>query len=133
VVLISLSCRESNVIMYPPRNQILFLDRSSTLENWCREFARFAPSISVQTYYAGKEERPLLRQTLADTQSCKSRSGEGWEVLITTYNLAQGDERDRKFFRKMDWDVSCSFLFFNFSKLTVHHNIFLPSKLVLCL
>lgn len=77
---------------------------SSTLENWCREFARFAPSISVQTYYAGKEERPLLRQTLLDTQLCNSKSGEGWEVLITTYNLAQGDDRDRKFFRKTNWD-----------------------------
>ncbi|KAF8630670.1 hypothetical protein AX15_002818 [Amanita polypyramis BW_CC] len=77
---------------------------SSTLENWCREFARFAPSISIQTYYAGKEERPQLRQTLLDTQFCDSKSGKGWEVLITTYNLAQGDERDRKFFRKINWD-----------------------------
>jgi SWI/SNF-related matrix-associated actin-dependent regulator 1 of chromatin subfamily A len=79
---------------------------SSTLENWCREFARFAPQVNVQTYYAGKEERPALRQTLNDTAKCKSRSDEGWEVLITTYNLAQGDDRDRKFFRKLDWDVS---------------------------
>ncbi|EDQ99523.1 SNF2 family DNA-dependent ATPase [Laccaria bicolor S238N-H82] len=71
---------------------------SSTLENWCREFARFAPSISVQTYYAGKEERSMLRQTLTDTQRL------GWEVLITTYNLAQGDDRDRKFFRRIDWN-----------------------------
>lgn len=31
---------------------------------------------------------------------------QGWEVLITTYNLAQGDERDKKFFRKIEWDVS---------------------------
>ncbi|KAG5735121.1 hypothetical protein E4T56_gene20447 [Termitomyces sp. T112] len=79
---------------------------SSTLENWCREFARFAPSIAVQTYYAGKEERAELRQTLYDTQLCKTASDDGWEVLITTYNLAQGDERDRKFFRRIDWD-SC--------------------------
>ncbi|KAG6861084.1 hypothetical protein C0995_004021 [Termitomyces sp. Mi166 len=79
---------------------------SSTLENWCREFARFAPSIAVQTYYAGKEERAELRQTLYDTQRCKIGSNDGWEVLITTYNLAQGDERDRKFFRRIDWD-SC--------------------------
>ncbi|KAG6845934.1 hypothetical protein H0H87_000740 [Tephrocybe sp. NHM501043] len=79
---------------------------SSTLENWCREFARFAPTISVQTYYAGKEERVELRQTLVDTQRCKSASDDGWEVLITTYNLAQGDDRDRKFFRRIDWD-SC--------------------------
>ncbi|KAI6021392.1 SNF2 family N-terminal domain-containing protein [Pisolithus microcarpus] len=77
---------------------------SSTLENWCREFARFAPSISVQTYYAGKEERPALRQTLFETQRRRNKNSTGWEVLITTYNLAQGDERDRKFFRKIEWD-----------------------------
>ncbi|OCH88857.1 hypothetical protein OBBRIDRAFT_757376 [Obba rivulosa] len=76
---------------------------SSTLENWCREFARFAPSISVQTYYAGKEERPELRQTLNETM--RSKVDGGWEVLITTYNLAQGDARDRKFFQRIDWDT----------------------------
>ncbi|KAJ7901892.1 SNF2 family N-terminal domain-containing protein [Mycena olivaceomarginata] len=81
---------------------------SSTLENWCREFARFAPSIAVQTYYAGKEERVELRQMLVDTQRCKSQNDNGWDVLITTYNLAQGDDRDRKFFRKVEWD-SCVF------------------------
>ncbi|KAF8161134.1 SNF2 family N-terminal domain-containing protein [Crassisporium funariophilum] len=77
---------------------------SSTLENWCREFARFAPSIVIQTYYADKNERPQLRQLLTDTQRCQSKTGEGWEVLITTYNLAQGDDRDRKFFRRIEWD-----------------------------
>jgi len=77
--------------------------RSSTLENWCREFAKFAPTISVQTYYAGKEERPMLRQTLLDTARTKVK--DGWEVLITTYALAQGDERDRKFFKRVPWVV----------------------------
>ncbi|KIM40085.1 hypothetical protein M413DRAFT_28618 [Hebeloma cylindrosporum] len=77
---------------------------SSTLENWCREFAKFAPSIAVQTYYADKTVRPLLRQKLVDTQRCRNKRSDGWEVLITTYNLAQGDDRDRKFFRKIDWD-----------------------------
>ncbi|KAL0577316.1 DNA-dependent ATPase fun30 [Marasmius crinis-equi] len=76
---------------------------SSTLENWCREFARFAPTVSVQTYYAGKEERVELRQTLLDTQRSKRDDGKGWDVLITTYNLAQGDG-DRKFFRRIEWD-----------------------------
>ncbi|KAI0058095.1 hypothetical protein BV25DRAFT_1891862 [Artomyces pyxidatus] len=76
---------------------------SSTLENWVREFARFAPSISVQTYYGGKEDRPILRQTLLDTQ--RSKVSKGWEVLITTYNLATGDDKDRKFFRRMEWDT----------------------------
>lgn len=76
---------------------------SSTLENWCREFSKFAPSISVQTYYASKEERPMLRQTLLDTSRTKVK--DGWEVLITTYALAQGDERDRKFFKKIPWET----------------------------
>ncbi|KAK7053332.1 DNA-dependent ATPase fun30 [Paramarasmius palmivorus] len=80
---------------------------SSTLENWCREFARFAPAVSVQTYYAGKEERVQLRQTLLDSIGQKRDDGKGWDVLITTYNLAQSDG-DRKFFRRIEWD-SCVF------------------------
>ncbi|KZT11032.1 uncharacterized protein LAESUDRAFT_361822 [Laetiporus sulphureus 93-53] len=77
---------------------------SSTLENWCREFDRFASNMSVNTYYGGKEERPALRQSLLETRY-NNKTGEGWEVLITTYNLAQGDEKDRKFFRKIEWDA----------------------------
>ncbi|EKM54402.1 uncharacterized protein PHACADRAFT_97789 [Phanerochaete carnosa HHB-10118-sp] len=77
---------------------------SSTLENWLREFQRFAPSINVRAYYAGKEERPLLRQELLDTRRKKANE-DGWEILITTYNLAQGDEKDRKFFRRIEWDT----------------------------
>lgn len=76
---------------------------SSTLENWCREFARFAPSIAVQTYYAGKTERPELRKMLSETQ--RKQEDDGWEVLITTYNLAAGDDKDRKFFRRMGWET----------------------------
>ncbi|GJE95475.1 ATP-dependent helicase [Phanerochaete sordida] len=77
---------------------------SSTLENWLREFQRFAPSINVRAYYAGKDERPFLRQELWDTQK-KKANDDGWEILITTYNLAQGDEKDRKFFRRVEWDT----------------------------
>lgn len=46
----------------------------------------------------------MLRQMLLDTQ--RSKLDDGWEVLITTYALAQGDDRDRKFFRKVEWEVS---------------------------
>ncbi|KAF5321430.1 hypothetical protein D9619_001754 [Psilocybe cf. subviscida] len=77
---------------------------SSTLENWCREFEKFAPSLNIQTYYADKNDRPLLRQSLIDSQRCNTGEPDHWEVLITTYNLAQGDEKDRKFFKKIDWD-----------------------------
>lgn len=81
------------------------LVRSSTLENWLREFQRFAPSLSVRAYYAGKDERAELRQDLLDTQRSEDNE-DGWEILVTTYNLAQGDDRDRKFFRRVVWDVS---------------------------
>jgi SWI/SNF-related matrix-associated actin-dependent regulator of chromatin subfamily A containing DEAD/H box 1 len=81
------------------------LYRSSTLENWVREFAHFAPSIAVQTYYGSKDDRLALRQTLLET--LRSRTAP-WEVLITTYNLATGDDKDRKFLRKIEWDVSRS-------------------------
>jgi SWI/SNF-related matrix-associated actin-dependent regulator of chromatin subfamily A containing DEAD/H box 1 len=92
---------------HPDRFQLLiavFLS-SSTLENWLREFKQFAPDISVVAYYASKEERPRLRQDLLESQASTSKKGVGWEVLVTTYNLAQGDDRDRKFFRRIEWDV----------------------------
>ncbi|KAH8118982.1 SNF2 family N-terminal domain-containing protein [Phellopilus nigrolimitatus] len=79
---------------------------SSTLENWCREFERFAPSISITTYYGNKDERPGLRDDLLRTQlGCRQTKIKPWEVLITTYNLAVGDERDRKFMRKIPWNT----------------------------
>jgi len=43
---------------------------------------------------------------LLGTQMCTNGRGEGWEVLVTTYALAQGDDRDKKFFRKINWNVS---------------------------
>ncbi|RDX55004.1 hypothetical protein OH76DRAFT_1452755 [Lentinus brumalis] len=77
---------------------------SSTLENWCREFQKFAgDSIKVETYYADKADRPRLREMLNNNVVTK-KSG-GWNVLITTYNLAQGDDHDRKFFRRIEWDT----------------------------
>ena len=79
------------------------LPRSSTLENWVREFKRFAPSISVQTYYGSKNDRQSLRDYLNNSQ--RKVKENGWEVLITTYNLATGDDKDRKFFRHTEWDV----------------------------
>ncbi|KAF8586671.1 hypothetical protein K439DRAFT_1554340 [Ramaria rubella] len=72
----------------------LIIVPSSTLENWLREFDRFAPSIEVRAYYGSQKDRIELRNDLRS---------QNWNVLVTTYNLAQGDERDRKFFRKFDW------------------------------
>ncbi|KAI0070185.1 hypothetical protein K474DRAFT_1670351 [Panus rudis PR-1116 ss-1] len=76
---------------------------ASTLENWLREFDRFAPSINVRMYYGSKTERQGLRAELRDTS--RRHVENGWDVLITTYTIAQGDDMDRKFFKRIEWDA----------------------------
>ncbi|KAF9518677.1 hypothetical protein BS47DRAFT_226715 [Hydnum rufescens UP504] len=71
---------------------------SSTLENWGREFEKFAPSLEVRTYYGSQTERVYQRSELVEEMG-------QWEVCITTYNLAQGNDQDRKFFKRVDWEV----------------------------
>ncbi|KAL1757568.1 SNF2 family N-terminal domain-containing protein [Schizophyllum commune] len=78
----------------------LIIVPSSTLENWCREFDRFAPSIKWVTYYDDQKTREKLRMDLRDDDG----SPYGWEVLITTYDLACGNSKDSKFLRKFDWE-----------------------------
>ena len=98
--------------------------RSSTLENWCREFERFAPSITIETYYGGKNDRPYLREKLLRTQlGNDTRKGKSWEVLITTYNLAVGDALDKKFFRKIPWNVRCFSTFSSLNEVRTHEFI----------
>lgn len=63
--------------------------------------------MNVETYYADKGDRPKLRDML--NSNVATRKPGGWNVLITTYNLAQGDDHDRKFFRRIEWDVSAAF------------------------
>ncbi|KZT56567.1 hypothetical protein CALCODRAFT_435549 [Calocera cornea HHB12733] len=84
------------------RGRHLVVVPSSTLENWLREFRRFAPSINVQSYYGSQAERQLRRAELRSDDA-------DWDVLITTYNLAQGAEADRKFFSKKVEFRTCVF------------------------
>ncbi|CAL1706892.1 unnamed protein product [Somion occarium] len=86
-----------------PKGPHLIIVPASTLENWLREFQRFASDIHVQAYYESKEKRANLREYLRQNQANQVENG--WEVLITTYTIAQGDERDRKFFRSIEWDT----------------------------
>lgn len=67
---------------------------ASTLENWTREFAKFAPDIDVQTYYGSQKERAELRRDLQD----RFADGE-LEVVLASYTQVQAPD-DLKFFRK---------------------------------
>ncbi|OCF30483.1 hypothetical protein I316_07865 [Kwoniella heveanensis BCC8398] len=67
---------------------------ASTLENWTREFDRFAPSVDVQTYYGSQAERAGLRDDLKR----RFRSGR-LEVVLASYTQVTAAE-DLSFFRK---------------------------------
>ncbi|SMQ50939.1 unnamed protein product [Zymoseptoria tritici ST99CH_3D7] len=69
----------------------LIIVPGSTLENWLREFERFAPNLSVRPYYGLQKEREELRYQLeADFAEI--------DVVVTTYDMATGDA-DNHFLR----------------------------------
>lgn len=73
---------------------------ASTLENWTREFRRFAPDIDVQTYYGSQAERAGLRSDL----KAQFKRGE-LEVVLASYTQMTSAD-DLSFFRKkIDFEV----------------------------
>ncbi|EQC29699.1 hypothetical protein SDRG_12699 [Saprolegnia diclina VS20] len=64
---------------------------ASTLSNWVREFARFAPKLRILTYYGDKEDRIAMQHARTE-----------FDVLLTTYSYFERDAcaDDRSFFRK---------------------------------
>jgi SWI/SNF-related matrix-associated actin-dependent regulator 1 of chromatin subfamily A len=70
---------------------------SSTIENWLREFQKFCPALNVMPYYAGLNERAMIRETIEDNR-------DDINVVITTYTIAKA-KVDAKFLRDMDFTV----------------------------
>ena len=64
----------------------------STLENWLREFAFFAPSLRVRPYYGSQKEREELRYYITEEI-------DDIDVIVTTYDMAVKAD-DNKFLRK---------------------------------
>ena len=58
--------------------------------------------MNVRPYYGTIPERVTLRQSLLQEA--------GWDVLVTTYNFAQGGDHDRKFFKKIPWAVRTPYI-----------------------
>ncbi|XP_056140395.1 SWI/SNF-related matrix-associated actin-dependent regulator of chromatin subfamily A containing DEAD/H box 1A [Lampris incognitus] len=67
---------------------------SSTLDNWVRELKRWCPSLKVLVYYGSVEDRRYLRRDILNQV-------EEFNVIVTTYNLAIGNDCDRSLFRKL--------------------------------
>jgi SWI/SNF-related matrix-associated actin-dependent regulator 1 of chromatin subfamily A len=69
---------------------------SSTIENWAREFERFCPTLEIRIYHGTMKEREELRYDFRAENKLK-----GFQVIITTYQLAAGQVDDRKFLKKL--------------------------------
>ena len=70
----------------------LIIVPGSTLENWLREFEKFAPDMVVRPYYGLQAERGMLQEQLnAERHSI--------DAIVTTYDMAVKAD-DNKFLRK---------------------------------
>jgi SNF2 family DNA or RNA helicase len=101
---------------------------SSTLENWLREFQKFCPSLDVRSYFGSQVERRRLRYDLREDAS--------WSILVTTYQMATGAELDRKFLRKLKFDVTIldeGHMVKNCTSARYHHLMAIPSSFRLLL
>ncbi|KAK6312749.1 hypothetical protein J4Q44_G00160960 [Coregonus suidteri] len=67
---------------------------SSTLDNWVRELKLWCPSLKVLVYYGSVEDRRYLRHDILNNQV-------DFNVIVSTYNLAIGNDSDRSLFRKL--------------------------------
>ena len=68
------------------------------MDNWLREFSKFAPTLNVVSYYGNQAERHELRYDY--------KGREDLDAVVTTYNMAAGSSDDRKFLRRMEFQVS---------------------------
>lgn len=79
----------------------LILVPASTVENWLREFSKFAPDIDVDSYYGSQAERAGLRDYIKK----KFRKGK-LQVVLASYTQMVAQD-DLSFFRKKVDFQSC--------------------------
>lgn len=81
-----------------PDSPHLVVVPASTLENWMREFNKFAPSLVVEPYYGSQSEREDMRYML-------SEKWDNIDVVVTTYNLATSSKEDLAFLKSANFNV----------------------------
>ncbi|KAF9907102.1 hypothetical protein EC991_011320 [Linnemannia zychae] len=65
---------------------------ASTISNWMREFEKFCPELDVRSYYGNQADREEMRHELEEDPT--------FNVLVTTYALATGNNDERKFLNR---------------------------------
>ena len=58
---------------------------AATIENWLKEFQRFAPGLTVEPYYATMAEREEMRLNMEESR-------DEINVIVTTYTIAKGKD-----------------------------------------
>lgn len=72
----------------------------STIGNWVKEFARFAPTVPVVLYHGNKEERAVLRR-----KHLKGRGKDGkMPIVVTSFEVAMNDAR---YLQAFTWKYLC--------------------------
>lgn len=71
---------------------------SSVLTNWMREFTVFGPKLRVFKYHGSQTER-------VEQQTHLKYEKDDIDVVITTYDMASGGDRDHLFLKKYGWDA----------------------------
>ncbi|UZJ56428.1 hypothetical protein CBS101457_005748 [Exobasidium rhododendri] len=71
---------------------------SSVLTNWMREFKVFGPGLNVYKYHGSQSERMVQQRELRHNR-------DDVDVIITTYDMASGGERDHTFLRKYEFEA----------------------------
>jgi len=69
---------------------------SSTLENWRKEFALWAPDVKLITYWGSQDERRHFRLQLVQDEL-------EYDIILTTYNMVISSPEDRVLFKKMQF------------------------------
>merc|ERR1719312_2024919 len=69
---------------------------SSTMDNWRKELATWAPEIKMVTYWGSQDERRHLRLQLVQDEL-------QYDVILTTYNMVISSAEDRVLFKKMQF------------------------------
>ncbi|CAL8331164.1 unnamed protein product [Arctogadus glacialis] len=67
---------------------------ASTLDNWVRELKLWSPKLKVLVYYGSVEDRRYMKHNILN-------GDEEFQVIVSTYNLAIGNDSDRSLFRKL--------------------------------
>ncbi|KAI6825697.1 hypothetical protein KC340_g10767 [Hortaea werneckii] len=69
----------------------LIIVPTSVILNWVTEFQKFLPGFRVLGYYGSSEERQYKRKGWVNDPHLEDRSKRGYNVVITSYNVAMQD------------------------------------------